>query len=866
MTHARGDPRHHAAVPGRRAAASRWRSASRSPIAVRVPGAAVLFFFVGRLERWIVRAGHGAARPSSSASGRSGQILPATCTTLVVRRRVIHMLAVLGWDVRPLLAGAGIIGVALGFGAQTLVRDVIAGVFILAEDQFAVGDLIEVNGKAGHRRGAHACAATTLRDFNGYVHFVPNGEMKIVTNRSRGWTRLADRRDRWPPDQDIDRALEVIRAAVARDERGSDWSDRAARSDRRVGRENRSAAPRSGADRDPLATGRGRPARDRASCGSGAARAVEARIRTGGHRHRAPPVAGVTASAGHRATSGFADMAAWRASKYLGARSSPRHQRHGETWATKPRSRTRGVMIGTSHLRHADAREARVRAGHAGPRRHVRLRHDRAGQAARRPHPRVALGRPHAPLPRCTSATRSRTSTTSPTSTTRSSSAPSEEGLEYAGGERAQHRGLPALRRPAQHHARDASIRAPTAAHHGDPRADRRADREGLRVRGAAATSTSTCARSPTTASSRAATSTRCARARGSRSGEAKRDPLDFALWKGAKPGEPAWTSPWGPGRPGWHIECSAMSDEVPGRALRHPRRRAGPDLPAPRERDRPVRGRDRQAVRATSGAENGMVNLGGEKMSKSTGQLLLHRGHRGAASIPRWCASTCSRPTTGARSSSATSGSTRRRSPTSVCARRSSAPDAWDWRRRRAARARRDGRGRGGRGRTPVRRGDGRRLQQRQGDRAPLRPFPRREPGLRRGPGSEARAGAATLLRLGGILGLFWKRPEAEIVLGRRSSDWPTIARKPGGPRTGSKPTRFETVCSGPRGRGRGRPNRPRSSNESSRADAPTPGQFDPARPIGHSRPGVKCFPTVNESPVHNRPLGVSAAGSSNG
>jgi cysteinyl-tRNA synthetase len=42
--------------------------------------------------------------------------------------------------------------------------------------------------------------------------------------------------------------------------------------------------------------------------------------------------------------------------------------------------------------------------------------------------------------------------------------------------------------------------------------------------------------------------------------GEAKRDPLDFALWKGAKPGEPAWDSPWGPGRPGWHIECSAMA------------------------------------------------------------------------------------------------------------------------------------------------------------------------------------------------------------------------------------------------------------------------------------------------------------------
>jgi small conductance mechanosensitive channel len=80
--------------------------------------------------------------------------------------------------------------VALGFGAQTLVRDVIAGFFILAEDQFSVGDLIEINGRAATVE-AITLRSTTLRDFNGYVHFVPNGEMKIVTNRSRGWQRLA---------------------------------------------------------------------------------------------------------------------------------------------------------------------------------------------------------------------------------------------------------------------------------------------------------------------------------------------------------------------------------------------------------------------------------------------------------------------------------------------------------------------------------------------------------------------------------------------------------------------------------------------------------------------------------------------------
>ena len=66
-----------------------------------------------------------------------------------------------------------------------------------------------------------------------------------------------------------------------------------------------------------------------------------------------------------------------------------------------------------------------------------------------------------------------------------------------------------------------------------------------------------------------------------------KKDPADFVLWKPSTPQQPGWDSPWGRGRPGWHIECSAMSGEASGRDLRHPRRRPRPHLPAPRERDR---------------------------------------------------------------------------------------------------------------------------------------------------------------------------------------------------------------------------------------------------------------------------------------
>ena len=86
-----------------------------------------------------------------------------------------------------------------------------------------------------------------------------------------------------------------------------------------------------------------------------------------------------------------------------------------------------------------------------------------------------------------------------------------------------------------------------------------------------------------------------------------KRDPRDFALWKGWKkesePETASWPSPWGRGRPGWHIECSAMAGKYLGDGLRHPRRRRRPALPAPRERAGPV-ARGRPPVRVVLDAQ----------------------------------------------------------------------------------------------------------------------------------------------------------------------------------------------------------------------------------------------------------------------
>jgi cysteinyl-tRNA synthetase len=105
--------------------------------------------------------------------------------------------------------------------------------------------------------------------------------------------------------------------------------------------------------------------------------------------------------------------------------------------------------------------------------------------------------------------------------------------------------------------------------------------------------------------------------------GEHKKDPLDFALWKGAKPGEPAWESPWGPGRPGWHIECSAMAMKYLGE--RFDIHGGGQDLIFPHHENEIAQSEGATGKPfANFWAENGMVNLSGEKMSKSTGKLFF--------------------------------------------------------------------------------------------------------------------------------------------------------------------------------------------------------------------------------------------------
>ncbi|HEY5362228.1 MAG TPA: cysteine--tRNA ligase [Streptosporangiaceae bacterium] len=101
-----------------------------------------------------------------------------------------------------------------------------------------------------------------------------------------------------------------------------------------------------------------------------------------------------------------------------------------------------------------------------------------------------------------------------------------------------------------------------------------------------------------------------------------KRDPRDFALWKGAKPGEPSWETPWGPGRPGWHLECSAMSTKYLGPTFDI--HGGGLDLLFPHHENELAQSRAAGDGFARYWLHNGLVRIGGEKMSKSLGNSLL--------------------------------------------------------------------------------------------------------------------------------------------------------------------------------------------------------------------------------------------------
>lgn len=113
----------------------------------------------------------------------------AVLQAFVVIVAALMVLSKLKVDVGPAIAGLGVVGIAVGFGAQSLVRDYFNGSLILIENQFSIGDVVSIAGVTGTVED-FSLRRTTLRDLDGVVHTVPNGEIKVASNRTRTWARI----------------------------------------------------------------------------------------------------------------------------------------------------------------------------------------------------------------------------------------------------------------------------------------------------------------------------------------------------------------------------------------------------------------------------------------------------------------------------------------------------------------------------------------------------------------------------------------------------------------------------------------------------------------------------------------------------
>jgi small conductance mechanosensitive channel len=117
-----------------------------------------------------------------------GSLLKSIVSGVIFTVVALMFISELGYDIAPLIASAGIIGVALGFGSQTLVKDFLSGIFMIFEDQYGVGDVVDL-GEASGTVEAVSLRVTRLRDVNGTVWYVRNGEILRVGNMSQNWAR-----------------------------------------------------------------------------------------------------------------------------------------------------------------------------------------------------------------------------------------------------------------------------------------------------------------------------------------------------------------------------------------------------------------------------------------------------------------------------------------------------------------------------------------------------------------------------------------------------------------------------------------------------------------------------------------------------
>jgi moderate conductance mechanosensitive channel len=152
------------------------------------------------------------AERHSARAHTVGALLKSITTFVLFGVAVIVVLDLLGLDITPIIASAGVVGIAVGFGAQSLIRDFLTGVFMILEDQFGVGDVIDTGQATGTVEDI-GLRMTKLRDENGVLWYVPNGAIARVGNKSQGWA-MANVEVPVAHSEDLDEVQQLLRDAA----------------------------------------------------------------------------------------------------------------------------------------------------------------------------------------------------------------------------------------------------------------------------------------------------------------------------------------------------------------------------------------------------------------------------------------------------------------------------------------------------------------------------------------------------------------------------------------------------------------------------------------------------------------------------
>ena len=170
----------------------------------------VVKLLTGRLDREIEEEDPIVKRVREQRAKTLAGLLNSIALVVIIALSVLMIIRGFGIDVGPLLATAGVAGLAISFGAQSLVKDVISGAFILLEGQFGIGDVVRIGTTAGNVEKI-TLRTTVLRDVEGVVHIIPNGAIDKVSNLTKTWSRaVLDIGIAY--GEDVDRAIAVLRA------------------------------------------------------------------------------------------------------------------------------------------------------------------------------------------------------------------------------------------------------------------------------------------------------------------------------------------------------------------------------------------------------------------------------------------------------------------------------------------------------------------------------------------------------------------------------------------------------------------------------------------------------------------------------